>query len=182
MVRPGRRAGARLACAALLLGACAIPSPSRAAEDASPPATGPAGLSLQGRVASPRTLTLAELQALTPTTVEMDAAEGHDGRPMAPAGPRTAYTGDLLWTLIDSAGLVDEPGVKTHLQHTIIARGQDGYAVALAVGEIDPKFEGKPVIVAYARDGQAMPGLKLVVPNDRRAGRSVKDLVSIEVR
>ena len=181
MVPRGRRDRARLACAALLLGTCAIPWPARAAQDA-PPAPGPAGLSLRGRVASPRTFTAAELQALPPTTVEMDAAEGHDGRPMAPAGPRTSYTGDLLWTLIEDAGLMDEPGARTHLLHTIIARGQDGYAVALAVGEIDPKFEGKPVIVAYARDGQTLPGLKLVVPNDRRAGRSVKDLVSIEVR
>lgn len=178
---PGRRVRAIVAAAGLLLAACAAASRGRAAEDA-PPAAGSAGLSLQGRVARPRTFTAAELQALPPTTVELDAAEGHDGRPATPAGSHAAYTGDLLWSLVDGAGLVDEPGARTHLQHTIIARGQDGYAVALAVGEIDPKFEGKPVIVAYARDGQAMPGLKLVVPNDRRGGRSVRDLVSIEVR
>ena len=182
MVPSGRRARALAACAGLLLGACALASPTRAAEDALPPPAGSTGLSLQGRVAHPRTFTAAELQALPPVTVEMDAAEGHDGRATASAGPHTAYTGDLLWAMIDGAGLVDEPGGKTHLQHTIVARGQDGYAVALAVGEIDPKFEGKPVIVAYARDGQTMAGLKLVVPDDRRAGRSVKDLVSIEVR
>ncbi len=175
----GRRARAIVVSAGLLLAACAVASPAHAAEDAPPPAAGSAGLSLQGRVAHPRTFTAAELQALPPTTVELAVAEGHDGQP---AGPHMTYTGDLLWTLIDGAGLVDEPGARTHLQHTILARGQDGYAVALAVGEIDPTFEGKPVIVAYARDGRTMPGLKLVVPNDRRGGRSVRDLVSIEVR
>lgn len=107
---------------------------------------------------------------------------GHGEQPAEHAGAQATYTGELLWTLVDDAGLVDEPGSKTHLQHTIIARGQDGYAVALAIGEIDPKFEGKQVIVAYEQAGKEMSGLKLVVPNDKRGGRSVKDLVSIEVR
>ncbi len=107
---------------------------------------------------------------------------GHGDQPGEHAGAQATYTGELLWTLVDDAGLVDEPGSKTHLRHTIIARGQDGYAVALAIGEIDPKFEGKQVIVAYEQAGKEMSGLKLVVPNDKRGGRSVKNLVSIEVR
>ena len=37
--------------------------------------------------------------------------------------------------------------------------GADGYVVALAVGELDPEFEGKSVLVAYARDGKPTPGL-----------------------
>jgi len=135
----------------------------------------PAQMSLEGRVAHPRTYTAAELERLPSTTVEVSFATGH--------GPeRATYTGELLWTLIDGAGLVDEPGTRTHLLHTIVARGRDGYAVALAVGELDPGFEGKPVIVAYARDGKPSEGLRLVVPNDKRGGRSVTDLVSIEVK
>ena len=95
----------------------------------------------------------------------------------------TSFTGPLLWTLIGEAQPIDEPGGgNTALQHTLLARGQDGYAVALSIGEIDPRLEGKQVVAAYARDGQALPTLRLAVPGDAHAARSVRDLVSIEVR
>ena len=64
----------------------------------------------------------------------------------------------------------------------MLARGQDGYAVALAIGELDPNFEGKQVLIAYAQDDKPLPGLRLVVPADIRGGRGVHDLAAIEVR
>jgi hypothetical protein len=52
----------------------------------------------------------------------------------------------------------------------------------LALAEIDPEFEGKQVLLAFRRDGQPMPGeLRLVVPGDRRGGRSARDVVRIEL-
>lgn len=132
-------------------------------------------VSLEGRVAHPRTLTAADLQRAPTTSVTVSYDTEH--------GPQHgSYTGELLWTLIDGAGLIDEPGKRTRLQHVVLARGHDGYAVALALGEFDPGFEGKQVIVAYEQDGKPLPGLKLVVPNDRKGGRSVHDLATLEVR
>ena len=54
----------------------------------------------------------------------------------------------------------------------------------LTLAEIDPEFEGKRVILAYWRDGQPLPGgeLRLVVPGDHRGGRSVREVVKIELR
>ncbi len=62
--------------------------------------------------------------------------------------------------------------------------GADGYTVAVAIGEMDPEFEGKSVILAYTKDGQKIPGtgLRLVVPGDQRGGRSVHDMVRVEIR
>jgi len=37
-------------------------------------------------------------------------------------------------------------------------------------------------LVAYAQDGKPLPGPRLVLPGDARAGRNVRDLVAIEVR
>ena len=73
---------------------------------------------------------------------------------------------------------------RTRLRHTIVVTGRDGYAVVLALAEIDPEFEGKQVVLAYRRDGQPMNGheLRLVVPGDRRGGRSVRDVVRIDLR
>ncbi len=138
-------------------------------------APAPVELALTGRIEHPRTLTLADLQALPPTSVEV-AHVGNQGV------QRAIYTGALLWTLLGAAVPVDEAGPRSRLQHTLLARGRDGYAVALAVGELDPRMAGKQVVIAYARDGSPTPALQLVVPGDSHAGRSVRDLVAIEVR
>jgi len=132
-------------------------------------------LSITGRVVKPRTLTLTDLQALPPVTVEITHA--------GPQGPQTGvFTGALVWTLLEAAVLADENGPRTRLQHGLIARGRDGYGVLLAIGELSPEFEGKQVVVAYAEGGKPLPALRLIVPADKRAGRAVRDLVAIEVR
>lgn len=163
-----RRAGTRRGLAAAVLAGLLAPAAAVAQNSTLP------GLAIGGRVEHPRTLALADLQALPPVTVEVEHAHEKDAQ-------RHRFTGALLWPLITAAGPVDA-GKRTFLQHTVLARGQDGYAVALAVGELDPNFEGKQVLVAYAEDGKPLPGLRLVVPADARAGRSVRDLVAIEVR
>jgi hypothetical protein len=75
-----------------------------------------------------------------------------------------------------------DPHVR--LRHTVAVTGRDGYAAVLALAEIDPEFEGKKVLLAYRRNNQPFPNneLRLVVPGDRRGGRSVHDVMRIELR
>ena len=137
-----------------------------------------ASLSISGRVQHPQSLSLADLQKLPPTNVQVSFVTGHGTE----AG---TFTGVLLWTLLGGAGLIDEAGKNARLRHTIVVTGRDGYAVALSLGEIDPDFEGKPAILAYAKDGiplDASDGIRLIVPNDKHGGRAVKDVAGIEVR
>jgi hypothetical protein len=136
-------------------------------------AQAPVAVALSGHIAHPRTLDAADLSPAV--TVEVPAS----GKPDA---PKTQFGGVLLWPLLDGAGWVDAPGRKTHLQHVILARGRDGYAVALAIAEIDPGFEGKQVLIATTQDGKKLAAPELVVPGDRRAGRRVHDLTGIEVQ
>ena len=164
-----RRALARRGLAAAVLAGLLAPA-TGVAQNSTPP-----GLAIGGRVEHPRTLALADLQALPPVTVEVEHAHEKDPQ-------RHTFTGALLWPLLTTAGPVDEPGKRTFLQHTVLARGGDGYAVAVSAGELDPTFEGKQVLVAYAEDGKPLPSLRLVVPADARGGRGVHDLVAIEVR
>ena len=172
------RGATTLALALLLV----TPAARAQAPDAKPMDMAPAGpaansttLTIAGRVAHPSTLDIAALQAMPAASVALDSTTENGVH-------HATYKGVLVWTLLDAAGPVDEPGRKTFLQHTVLARGQDGYAAALAFGEIDPKFEGKQALVAYAEDDRPLPSLKLVMPGDRRAGRSVKDLAGLEVR
>jgi hypothetical protein len=135
-----------------------------------------APLAISGSISHPQVFPEDALEKLPPTHVEV-TAEGEHG----PA-KNAKYDGVLLWSLIEPAGLIDAPGKKTKPLHVFLARGADGYAVALSIGEIAPMYEGKQVLVAYAEDGKMLDGLKLVVPGDKRAARFVRDLVSIEVR
>ena len=175
---PAARAATTFALTLLL----AMPAARAQAPDAMHMDMAPAGppadsttLTIAGRVAHPSTFDIAALQALPAASVTLDTTTENGVH-------HATYKGVLVWTLLDAAGPLDEPGRKTFLQHTILARGQDGYAVAVAIGEIDPKFEGKQLLVAYAEDDKPLPSLKLVLPGDRRAGRSVKDLAGLEVR
>jgi hypothetical protein len=72
---------------------------------------------------------------------------------------------------------------RARLRRTIMVTGRDGYTAVLALAEIDPEFEGKQVVLAYRRDGKPIDGnaLRLVVPGDRRSGRSVRDVVRIDL-
>ena len=137
------------------------------------PAQPVAALSVSGRVAHPASLSMADLAKLPAVTIDLPARPGQ-------TAPHVS--GVLLWTLLDQAGWTDLPGRKTHLQHVVMARGRDGYAVAISIGEIDPALEGEQVLVVTARDGKPLPNLELAVPGDHKAARHVKDLVALEVQ
>lgn len=92
------------------------------------------------------------------------------------------WRGPALLDVLNQAGITDAPGGRTHLRHVILLTGADGYAAALALGEIDPQGEGKQVIVALTRDGTALPAPCVIVPGDRSFARGVHDLAGIELR
>ena len=98
-------------------------------------------------------------------------------------GPEQAiYTGALLWSVLDHAEMLGGDR-RARLRRTIAVTGRDGYSAVLALAEIDPEFEGKQVLLAYRRDGKPIEGnaLRLVVPGDRHGGRSVRDVVRIDL-
>jgi hypothetical protein len=146
----------------LLIGAALALGPATAAEP---------GLDVTGHVEHVLHLTDQDLRALPQTTVDATFQTGH--------GPQTGpFSGTRLWAVIDKAGIAEPPGTKGghHLGHDIRVIGRDGYAVVIALGEIDPDFEGKSVLLTEGPDG-----LKLIVPGDKHAGRNVHDIVRIEV-
>jgi hypothetical protein len=130
-------------------------------------------VSLTG-VKAPAQLWIDDLKKLPQMTVTISQATDH--------GPVNAtFTGALLWTVIDNAGWINGPEKNAYLRHTIIVTGKDGYAAALSEGEIDPKLEGKQVILAVSKDGTPLERPRLVVPGDAHASRSVQDVTAIEI-
>jgi DMSO/TMAO reductase YedYZ molybdopterin-dependent catalytic subunit len=140
--------------------------------------TGWAQVAVTGAIAKPLSLTAAELAADPLVTIHSSFMTGH--------GAESAdYAGVPLWTVLQRAGLVDGTAKGAHLRHGILVTGADGYGVLLSAGELDPEFAGVQVILAIRKDGQPLAGdegVRLIVPGDKRGGRSVRHVVKIEVQ
>src|ERR1700723_2319868 len=121
-----------------ILVACLLLTIPALAQEA-PQAVPSTSVKLDGAIKTAATYSMADLAALPSAGVTL-TIQGHD----AASG---SWKGVPLMALIDKAGTVEEKGHGAYLQHVIIAQGTDGYGVAIAIGEIEPKFEGKQAIV-----------------------------------
>ena len=72
------------------------------------------------------------------------------------------------------------------LAQYVVATGSDGDVSVVALGEVDPEFHPGTVLVADAIDGKPLDAktgpFRLVVSEDKRPARSVRNLVRLEVR
>lgn len=92
--------------------------------------------------------------------------------------------------LIDLLAPLGVPHGKTLMSRAlaeyIVATGSDGYKTVVALGEVDPSFHPGVVLVADALDGKPLGAktgpFRLVISQDRKPARSVRNLVSIEVK
>jgi molybdopterin-dependent oxidoreductase-like protein protein len=103
---------------------------------------------------------------------------------MTEHGERQAeWTGPLLWDVLMTSGALE--GVKPAEQVRLVVRvtGADGYTAVIALGEIAPQFAGHPIQIADHMNGVPIPdhGLRLVLPGDKRGGRSVRDVIRIDI-
>jgi hypothetical protein len=148
---------------------CVLAAPLCAATDAPPPRT----LTVQRASQPPHVLTLEQIAALKPITQQ--AAIEHTDR---------TWTGPLLWDVLVNTGAVDpaKPADAVHLGVRVI--GTDGWTAVFGLAELSPEFAGKPIQLADQVDGAPIPGqgLRLVVPGERRGGRSVRDVVRIDIQ
>jgi hypothetical protein len=123
-------------------------------------------------------LKVADLKAMPRTTVSV-----HNEHSQADE----TYTGVRLADLLAKMGVPlghDLRGVA--LSGYIVATGSDGYVAVLALAETDPSFHSGEVIVADTMNGEALDPksgpFKLVVTEDKRPARWVRNLVSVELK
>jgi hypothetical protein len=123
-------------------------------------------------------LKVADLKAMPRTTVSVH--NEHSKADESYAGVRLA---DLLAKMEAPLGH-DLRGVA--LSGYIVATGSDGYVAVIALAEADPSFHSGEVIVADTMNGQLLDEksgpFKLVVTEDKRPARWVRNLVSIELK
>jgi molybdate transport system substrate-binding protein len=93
------------------------------------------------------------------------------------------WTGPLLWDVLVASGAIDPAKPAEQVRLAVRITGADGYAAVVALAELAPQFAGRPIQLADHMNGALLPdhALRLVVPGDRRGGRSVRDVVRIDI-
>jgi DMSO/TMAO reductase YedYZ molybdopterin-dependent catalytic subunit len=99
---------------------------------------------------------------------------------------RRVFEGVLLRDVLTKAGVpLGEALRGPALRRYVVAIGQDGYRVVVALPELDEGFTNQSVLIAHGHDGHPLipdqGPLRLVVPGDRRPARWVRQLIRIEV-
>ena len=120
----------------------------------------------------------ADLKAMQHTTVTFRNAHTNADE---------TYSGVRLADLLSKVGAPLGPELRGEaLTNYIVVTGADGYQAVLALAEVDPSFHPGEVLVADGMNGQPLDAhsgpLKLVVTEDNRPARSVRNLTSIELK
>ena len=134
------------------------------------------GLLVQRAGKPSQTLSPAQIAALPRTSQKVQPEQGHGDAPVE-------WTGPMLWDVLVAAGAADPAKPAEQVRQMVRVVAQDGYVVVLALAELSPQFAGKPIQLVDTRNAAPIPGngLRLVVPGERRAGRSARDVVRIDV-
>jgi ABC-type molybdate transport system substrate-binding protein len=116
---------------------------------------------------------IGELKAVTQTVAFMTE---HGER-------QAEWTGPLLWDVLTASGALEGVRPPDQVRMVVKVTGADGYTAVVAAGEIAPQFAGRPIQIADHMNGAPLPdhALRLVVPGDKRGGRSVRDVIRIDI-
>jgi Oxidoreductase molybdopterin binding domain len=140
------------------------------------PAQSPRGLLVQRAGQSSQVVPSERLAALAPITQRIGFMTGRGEQ-------QNEWTGPLLWDVLAAAGVIDPAKPAEAVRLAVRITGADGYTAVVALAERAPQFAGRPIQLADHLNGAPIPdqGLRLIVPGDRLGGRSVRDVVRIDV-
>jgi hypothetical protein len=103
------------------------------------------------------------------------------------AGIKTTHEGVALRDVLIKAGVPMGAALRGKaLAQVVLATAADGYQVAYAIAELDPEFNDQVIVIADRRNGQPLlpdsGPLQIIVPQDKRAARWVRQVKTLEVR
>ncbi len=125
------------------------------------------------------------------TSISLDALKALPHKTVTIHNPHEnadeAYSGVPLIELLKQVGA--PVGKDVHgkaLAEYVIATGSDGYKAVLALAEVEPDFHPGDVLVADVMNGKPIDAktgpFRLVVSDDKRPARSVRNLISVELK
>ena len=138
--------------------------------------TATASVRVSGEVTKPLTLTGADLQKYTRTTVSRKDKDGNEHK----------YTGVLLSDILQSAGAAIGTQLRgKNLTKYLIVGASDGYQVVFALPELDNNFTDRLIILADQMDGKPLPAtdgpFKVIVQDEKKPARCIRMVTSMRV-
>ena len=129
-----------------------------------------------GEVLRPLNLSVKDLAALKSSEVK---AKDRDGK-------EHTFKGVMLWTILNSAGVTLGKDLRgENLAKYVLVKASDGYEAVFSLPEIDPEFSDKIILLAHEVDGKPLAAtegsFRLVVPQDKKHARWIRQLTSIQV-
>lgn len=178
MMSPSSRSGARLFAVGCFAIFCAVSTAvdlPLAAQEASRPHD--ADLQIIGKVGRPLTLSDADLAALPQRSLTV--TDEH--------GTRVTYEGVPVAELLHRAGARLGKQLRgPQLALYVLVSAVDGYRAVFALPEFDPAFTDRVIVLADRRGGHKMISpegpFRVVVPDEKRHARWVREVTSIEVK
>jgi len=139
--------------------------------------TGPSEIKIGGAVATPFTLSLADMKNMPRKTARVENAH---------AKKTEVYEGVPLNALLQKAGVPQGEQLRgAGLATYVLVEAADNYHVLFSLAELDTSFEDSEVLLADTMDGAPLAPdqgpLKLVAPHEKRPARWVKMVVGITV-
>lgn len=134
-------------------------------------------ITVTGEVKTPLTLQGTDIKGMEHTEVTAKDRDGKERR----------YSGVPLVHILKKAGVTLGGELRgENLVKYVMIKSADGYEVLFALPEIDPEFTNRVVLLADAVNGEPLPqGMgpyRLVVPDEKRPARWIREIRYIEVR
>ena len=135
-----------------------------------------AALVVKGEVKTPLKLTVDELKAMPVTKVSV---KDHDGS-------SAVYEGVPLHEILKKAGAPEAESLRGRaFELCVVVKAADNYKVVFSLAELDPLFNDKQVLLAFRQNGEALGAkagpLRLVIPEEKRQARWVRQVTEIEI-
>lgn len=134
-------------------------------------------LSVTGEVEKPLKLSASDLSKLPHRSIR---AKGHDGQ-------KSEFEGVPVVEILKLAGVKFGEDLRSKsLALYLVVEAVDGYRAVYALPELDPAFTDKLILLVEKRDGKLLDSkegpLRIVVPDEKRQGRWVRQVVGLVVK
>lgn len=134
-------------------------------------------LTISGEVERPLKLTAADLAKLPRRTV---SAKDHGGK-------EASFEGVELGEVLKLAGVKFGEALRgKSLALFLVVDSRDGYRAVFALPELDHAFTDRVILLTDRRDGKALAAtegpLRIVIPNEKRQGRWVRQVITLTIR
>lgn len=132
-------------------------------------------LSVQSDTGKAVTLSRADIESLTHSKITTGSGDSQASYDVVP-----------LRAVLEKAGVTFGESMRgKRLASCLLVQAADGYAVVIALPELDPAFSDKQIDLAYLRDGKPLDAkegpYRIVIPDEKRMARWVRQVTALKI-